>query len=166
MSASTCPSGWYTTWSRCRSAALCLSTRICLSGIDHVSRYHNTHPLAAALLPWPLQAVPLATTRSLATLTLIPMPLPKPPASPLNHLCDFLHSPSAPSICPISLVAVGVNTGPFSRLGNRRLLVVLPVLRDVVGQRVVGIWRAEQRLDREAGVSLGVRGGYERRCRG
>ena len=39
--------------------------------------------------------------------------------------------------------------GPLLGLCNGSLLVLLPCLGDVVGERVVGVGRAEERLDRE-----------------
>ena len=49
---------------------------------------------------------------------------------------------------------VGVNPGPLPRLRNRSLLVVLPVLRHVVRERVVRVRSAKERLDGEPAGEL------------
>ena len=46
---------------------------------------------------------------------------------------------------------VGIDPGPLPRLRDRGLLVVLPVLRHVIRERVVRVRRAKQSLNGEAG---------------
>lgn len=48
-----------------------------------------------------------------------------------------------------SLRGLGVGLSPLAGSGNGSVLVFLPALGDVVGERIVGVGGTEERLNRE-----------------